>query len=111
MTWTAVERVHDARPTAFDLTMREPCSRCIRHHKMPKTVHHTDTLESMIHSLDDIISVLQRNSLRRYGHALRKEDNDWVKKCTEYEVEGARPRGSQRKLEERLWKKTVKHRD
>jgi len=24
---------------------------------------------------------------------LRKEDNDWVKKCIEYEVEGARPRG------------------
>jgi len=24
---------------------------------------------------------------------LRKEDNDWVKKCMEYEVEGARPRG------------------
>jgi len=26
------------------------------------------------------------------------EDNDWVKKCMEYEVEGARPRGRQRKL-------------
>jgi len=24
---------------------------------------------------------------------LRKEDVDWVKKCMEYEVEGARPRG------------------
>jgi len=24
---------------------------------------------------------------------LRKEDNDWVKKCMEYEVEAARPRG------------------
>ena len=23
---------------------------------------------------------------------LQKEDNDWVKKCIEYEVEGARPR-------------------
>jgi len=27
-----------------------------------------------------------------------KEDNDWVKKCMEYEVEGARPRCR--------WKKT-----
>jgi len=26
-------------------------------------------------------------------HVLRKEDNDWVKKCLEYEVESARPRG------------------
>jgi len=42
--------------------------------------------------LDDIISGLQQNRLRWYGHVLRKEDNDWVKKCTVYEVEGARPR-------------------
>jgi len=40
--------------------------------------------------LDDIISVLQQNRLRWYG---RKEDNDWVKKCMEYEVAGDRPRG------------------
>jgi len=31
--------------------------------------------------------------LRWYGHVLRKGDNDWVKKCMEYEVEGARLRG------------------
>ena len=47
---------------------------------------------------DDIISVLQQNMLRWYGHVLRKEDNDSVKKCMEYEVEGARPRGRPRKL-------------
>jgi len=28
---------------------------------------------------------------------LQKEDNDWVKKCMEYEVEGARPRGRRKK--------------
>jgi len=39
--------------------------------------------------LDDIISVLQQNRLRLYGHMLRKEDSDWLKKCTEYEVEGS----------------------
>jgi len=32
---------------------------------------------------DDIISVLQQNSLRWYGHVLQKEDNDWVKKFME----------------------------
>jgi len=37
--------------------------------------------------LDVIISVLQRNRLQWYGHMLRKE-NDWVKKCMEYEVSG-----------------------
>ena len=30
-------------------------------------------------------------------YLLRKEDNDWVKKCMEYEVEGARPRGRPKK--------------
>jgi len=28
---------------------------------------------------------------------LRKKDNDWVKKCIEYEVEGARLRGRPKK--------------
>jgi len=47
--------------------------------------------------LDDIISVVQQNRLRWCGHVLRKEDNDWVKKCMEYEVEGSRPRGRPKK--------------
>ena len=37
--------------------------------------------------------VLQQNRLRWYGHVLQNEDNDWVKKCIEYEAEGSRPRG------------------
>ena len=36
---------------------------------------------------------VQQNRLRWYGHVLRKDDNDWVKKCMEYEVVGSRPRG------------------
>jgi len=28
--------------------------------------------------------------LEWYGHVLRKEENDWMKKCMEYEVEGTR---------------------
>jgi len=30
--------------------------------------------------LDDIILILQQKTLRRYGHVLRKEDTDLVKK-------------------------------
>ena len=41
----------------------------------------------------DIMSVLQQNRLRWYGHVLQKEDNDWVKKCMEYEVVGCKHRG------------------
>jgi len=47
--------------------------------------------------LDGIITVLQQNRLRLYGHVLRKEDNDWMKKWLECEVEGARPRGRPKK--------------
>ena len=36
--------------------------------------------------------VLQQNRLCWCGHVLQKDD-DWVKKCMEYEVEGPRPRG------------------
>ena len=43
--------------------------------------------------IDDIVLILQQNRLRWYGHVLRKEDTDWVKKCMEYEVKGSRPRG------------------
>ena len=39
------------------------------------------------------------------GHVLRKEDNDWVKKCMEYEVEGARPRGNQKKTQREIVEK------
>jgi len=37
--------------------------------------------------------VLQKNRLQWYGHVLRKEDDDGVKKCMEYEVEGPRRKG------------------
>ena len=35
--------------------------------------------------------------LRWYGHVMRKGDEDWVKKCMEYRVEGRRPIGKLRK--------------
>jgi len=35
---------------------------------------------------------------------LRKEDDDWVKKCMEYEVEGPRPR----RRPKRTWTEVVK---
>jgi len=52
---------------------------------------------------------LQHNRLRWYGHVLRKEDDDWVKKCMEYEVESPKPDEDQRGPGERLSKWTVKH--
>ena len=43
--------------------------------------------------------------LRSYGHVLRKDDDDdWVKKCMEYEVEVSRPRGRPK----RTWREVVR---
>ena len=54
----------------------------------------------------DIALVLQQNRLvmRWYGHVLRKEDDDWVKKYMEYEVEGPRPSGRPK----RTWREVVR---
>jgi len=54
--------------------------------------------------IDDIALVLQQNRLRWYGHVLRKDDDDWVKKCMEYEVVGPMPRGRLK----RTWREVVK---
>ena len=35
---------------------------------------------------------------------LRKDDDDWVKKCMEYDVEGPRPRGRPK----RIWREVVR---
>ena len=53
--------------------------------------------------IDNIALVLQQNRLRWYGHVLRKDD-DWVKKCMEYEVEGPRPR----ERPKRTWREVVR---
>ena len=54
--------------------------------------------------VDDIALVLQQNRLSWYGHVLRKDDDDWVKECLEYEVEGPRPRGRPK----RTWREVVR---
>ena len=38
-----------------------------------------------------IITVIISGRLRCYGHVMRKGDEEWVKKCMEYRVEGRRP--------------------
>jgi len=53
--------------------------------------------------IDDIALVLQQKRLRWYGRELRKDDDDWMKKYMEYEVEGPRPRGRPK----RTWREVV----
>ena len=44
-----------------------------------------------------------RDRLQWFGRVLLKDDNDWVKKCMEYEVVGSRPRGRSK----RTWLEVV----
>jgi len=50
--------------------------------------------------IEDLVKVVQRNTLHWYGHVLRQDD-DWVNRCITLEVEGARQRGRPRKT----WRK------
>ena len=42
--------------------------------------------------VERITTFIRSGRLRWYGHVMRKGDEDWVKKCMEYRVEGRRPR-------------------
>jgi len=54
--------------------------------------------------IDDIALILQQNTLHWHGHVRRKDDDDCVKTCMEYEVEGPRPRGRPK----RTWREVVR---
>ena len=43
--------------------------------------------------VDPITTVFKSGRLRWYGHVMKKSNEDWVKKCMEYRVEGIRPVG------------------
>jgi len=43
------------------------------------------------------VSLIKKSRLRWFGHVERKDDNDWVKRCITWEVEGIRPTGRPKK--------------
>ena len=47
--------------------------------------------------VEPITTFIRSSRLRWYGHVMRKGDEDWVKKCMEYRVEGRIPVGRPRK--------------
>ena len=47
--------------------------------------------------VEPIITFIRSGRMRWYGHVMRKGDEDWVKKCMEYRVEGRIPVGRPRK--------------
>ena len=53
--------------------------------------------------VEPITTVIRSGRLRWYGHVMRKSDEDWVKKCLEFRVEGKTPVGRPR----RTWLESV----
>ena len=47
----------------------------------------------------------KKSRLRWFGHVERKDDNDWVKRCITWEVEGIRQKGQPKKT----WRDCVKN--
>jgi len=47
--------------------------------------------------LEPVSLMIKKSKLRWFGHVERKDDNDWVKRCITWEVEGIRQRGSRKK--------------
>jgi len=43
--------------------------------------------------LEPVSLMMKKCRLRWFGHVERKGDNDWVKRCITWEVEGIRQRG------------------
>ena len=43
------------------------------------------------------VNMMKKSRLRWFGHVERKDDNDWVKRCMTWEVEGIRQRGRPKK--------------
>ena len=62
----------------------------------------SDDLRSML-GIENVKHVMARSRLRWMGHVLRKDDDDWVKGCMEFEVEGTRCRGRPKLT----WRKVV----
>ena len=61
----------------------------------------SDVLRNRL-KIPDIGEMLRRARLRWFGHVMRKDDEDWVKKCMNLTVEGTAPRGPKK-----TWRKTV----
>jgi len=52
---------------------------------------------SLLLGLEPVSLMIKRSRLRWFGHVERKNDNDWVKRCITWEIEGLRQRGRPKK--------------
>ena len=67
------------------------------------TIRTNEELRRLV-GVEPITTFIRSGRLKWYGHLKRKGNEDWVKKCMEYRVEGRRPIGRPRKT----WLESVK---
>ena len=53
--------------------------------------------------IESIADIIRSRRLRWFGHVMRREENDWLRRVMQHEVEGKRPKGRPRKT----WRETV----
>ena len=56
----------------------------------------SEELKELI-GLEPVRLMIKKSRLRWFGYVERKDDNDWIKHCITWEVEGIRQRGRQKK--------------
>ena len=62
----------------------------------------SEELRNMM-GIESVVAVVKRSRLRWMGHVLRKDEQDWVRRVMEMEVEGRKGRGRPKKT----WQKVV----
>jgi len=58
--------------------------------------------------IDGITTVIQQQSLRWHGQVLRKDENDCVTKCMDYELEALRHTGRPKRTWNEVTEKVVR---
>ena len=53
--------------------------------------------------IEAITDTIRKRRLRWFGHVMRREENDWLRRVMQHEVEGKRPQGRPKKT----WRETV----
>jgi hypothetical protein len=94
-TWSMTKGISDLLNRAEMRMVRWMCGVSLLDHIRSEDLRHRM-------GILDIGEMLRRARLRWFGHVMRKDDYDAVKKCMDLEVEGTAPRGPRK-----TWRKTV----
>ena len=97
-TWLIKKEDFNRLERAEHTMMRRMCSVTLRDGLSSKELYNRLRIDNMS-------STVTRNRLHWYGHVQQKDDMDWVKRCTEYEVSGYVGSGRGRKT----WKECVEN--